>query len=294
MFSKLIGSECSLLVTTYPDAVLWYQSDQIGVHLSQWAANAETLKPPIPARECRYSVSFIGASYGNRSRMIDSLRGEGIDVACFGYGWPEGPVEAERIPEIIRSSQVSLNFSEGSQKGLGEAVGRQIKARVFEVTGSGGCLLTEQTPGLETHFRIGEEILTFEGPQELIASVKLLLADPERRDAIARRGFDRVCREHIYDHRFSNLLGELTRRVANRPRQSIDWPEFESAAGHHTFGVALRMLRSLLVMCASLIWGAQRGPRAARRFVFELSWRLVGARTYTAAGLPGRMFYRES
>jgi hypothetical protein len=28
--------------------------------------------------------------------------------------------------------------------------------------------------------------------------------------------------------------------------------------------------------------------------VFELSWRLVGARTYSADGWPGRMFYKES
>jgi hypothetical protein len=33
---------------------------------------------------------------------------------------------------------------------------------------------------------------------------------------------------------------------------------------------------------------------AARRFVFELSWRFAGARTYSASGWAGRMFYRES
>jgi len=34
--------------------------------------------------------------------------------------------------------------------------------------------------------------------------------------------------------------------------------------------------------------------RAARRLLFEISWRLGGRRTYSAAGLPGRLFYRES
>jgi hypothetical protein len=28
--------------------------------------------------------------------------------------------------------------------------------------------------------------------------------------------------------------------------------------------------------------------------IFELSWRFAGARTYAAAGWPGRMFYKES
>ena len=65
MFSRLIGTEWDLSVTTYPNAVGWYQRDGIGkVYLSQWAANVETLTPPLPATACRYPVSFVGAAYG--------------------------------------------------------------------------------------------------------------------------------------------------------------------------------------------------------------------------------------
>jgi spore maturation protein CgeB len=295
MFSRLIGAEFDLSVTTYPHAVGWYQRDGIGrVFLSQWAANAESLTPPIPAAVCRYPVSFVGAAYGNRMAMVEALRREGIEVACFGHGWPAGPIEAKRICEIVRESKVSLNFSEGSRKGLGTTVDRQIKARVFEVPGYGGCLLTELAPNVDQYFRIGEEILTFEGRDELVDAVKYLLSHPEERDAIARGGFDRVSREHTYDRRFNDLLGELTRRVTQRPRKPIDWQEFEAAASRHTSGPVFRMLRSMLIMCANLIWGAQRGPRAARRIAFELSWRFFGAHTYSAAGWPGRLFYRES
>ena len=295
MFSRLIGTEWDLSVTTYPNAVGWYERDGIGtVYLSQWAANVETLTPPLPAAACRYPVSFVGAAYGNRPAMVDALRCEGIDVACFGHGWPAGPVETKQISEIVRSSQISLNFSEGSQKGLGGAGGRQIKARVFEVPGYGGCLLTEQAPDLERYFHVGEEILTFEGRDELVGAVKNLLARPEKRDAIARRGFERVSKQHTYDRRFDELLGALSRQVAQRPRTSIDWPEFERVARLHRFGPALKILRALIVAYASLLWGKQRGPRAARRIAFELSWRFFGSRTYTAAGWPGRMFYKES
>jgi spore maturation protein CgeB len=73
MFSKLIGSEFDLFVTTYPNVVPRYHRDSIAsVYLSQWAANAETLFSPIPARECRYSVSFVGAAYGHRQTMVES------------------------------------------------------------------------------------------------------------------------------------------------------------------------------------------------------------------------------
>jgi spore maturation protein CgeB len=295
MFSRLIGIEWDLSVTTYPNAVGWYQRDGIDrVCVSQWAANVETLTPPLPAAACRYPVSFVGAAYGNRPAMVEALRREGIDVACFGHGWPDGPIETKRISEIVRASQISLNFSEGSQKGLGGAGGRQIKARVFEVPGYGGCLLTEQAPDLERYFRVGEEILTFEGRDDLIRTVKSLLADSDRRDAIAQRGFERVSREHTYDRRFEDVLGVLSRQVAQRPRAPIGWPEFEAAARRHRMGPALKLFRALTVACASLLWGKKRGPRAARRMLFELSWRFFGARTYAATGWPGRMFYRES
>lgn len=48
------------------------------------------------------------------------------------------------------------------------------------------------------------------------------------------------------------------------------------------------------VILASQFWEPQRAPRAARRIMFELSWRLFGSHTYSAAGWPGRMFYREN
>jgi spore maturation protein CgeB len=294
MFSKLIGSEFDLYATTYPNVLALYRRDGIcSVCLSQWAANSEALVPPIPARECRYPVSFVGAAYGNRSVMVEALRREGIEVACFGQGWPAGPVEAKRISEIVRSSQVSLNFSEGSRGGL-VGTDRQIKARIFEVPGYGGCLLTERAPNLDRYFCIGEEILTFEGCGELTGVVKTLLANPDRRDTIARCGFERVSREHTYDRRFDHLLTEVNRHVSPRPRRSVSWPEFEAAAHRHSCGPGLKAVRAILVRCARLVWGKRRGPRAARRMIFELSWRLAGARTYAAAGWPGRMFYKES
>ncbi len=294
MFSKLIASEFDFFVTTYPQMVDRYCQDGINsAYLSQWAANADTLMSPMPAAACRYPVSFVGAAYGNRRALLERLRHEGIEVACFGHGWPEGPVETKRMGEIIRESQVSLNFSDGAH-GRSDQASRQIKARIFEVPGYGGCLLTEHAPNVDRYFRLEEEILTFEGVGKMVDQVKLLLSCPERRDAIARSGFERVRRDHTYERRFEDLLGELTQRIPDRGHIPIQWDAFETAARCHHLRLGLRVVRSLLVLVASLVWGKHRGPRAARRLVFELSWRLRGAWTYGAAGWPGRMFYRES
>jgi len=295
MFSRLIAREFDLYVTTCPAAMAWYERDRISsAYLSQWAANAQALAAPIPASECRYAVSFIGSAYGNRRALVDSLRRSGIEVACFGHGWPAGPVKAERIPEIVRASRVSLNFSEGSRGSAGGRLERQIKARVFEVPGYGGCLLTESAPSLDRYFRIGKEVVTFDKVDGLTGELRRLLAEPDTRDAIARAGHERVRAEHTYDQRFDALLSTLVDRTPPGVRRPIDWSEFGRLPRRHRPGPALRALRALLVGPARLIWGPGRGPRAARRLLFELSWRLMGARTYEASGWPGRLFYLES
>ncbi|HEX4329443.1 MAG TPA: glycosyltransferase [Burkholderiales bacterium] len=287
-FARLIAADFDLFATTFPDALPWYAADGIGnVFLTQWAASADWLAEPRPARDCRYPVSFIGSAYGSRAERIARLGAAGVVVECFGHGWPNGAVAAERIAQIMRDSMVSLNFSEGSAGGPA-----QIKARVFEVPAAGGMLLTEAAPHLQDYLVPGNEAVLFQDDADLAAQARQLLEDPDRRDAIACAGHARVARQHTYEQRLRALLQRVG-AVASGPRD-IDWPEFERHSRAHIPGPGLRLLRWLLVTPCVLVWGRTRGRRAARRILFELSWRLVGRRTYTAAGWSGRLFYRES
>lgn len=290
-FSRLIAADFDLYATTCPDALAWYARDGItNVHLTQWAASSAWLVSPKSAEECLYPVSFIGSAYGSRPARIAALREAGIKVECFGHGWPNGPVEAERIPQIMHDSVVSLNFSEAGQGG-----GRQIKARVFEVPAAGGMLLTEVTPGLGDYFVPDAEVLQFADDTELIDKIRRLLGDKPWRNALAQAGHMRASRQHTYQNRLSRLLDHLQAAgpVLAGPRP-VDWIEFRSVERQHASGLALKLLRALLVMPCTLMWGRIRGARAARRVLFEVCWRVAGRHTYTSAGWPGRLFYRES
>jgi spore maturation protein CgeB len=111
-FSRFVGRHYHAMTTTYPDCVEKYHRDGIrSVLLTQWAANSEWLQSPKPASECRFPVSFVGQAYGDRAKMIDKIRKTGVDVACFGQGWPSGPIAAGDIPGIMRDSVISLSFS---------------------------------------------------------------------------------------------------------------------------------------------------------------------------------------
>lgn len=305
-FSRLIAPHFDLYATTYVTALEKAHREGLdNFYLTQWAASGKALQEPLPALNCRYSVSFVGSRYGNRVEWINSLRKRGIDVACFGHGWESGSVAAEEIPRIMRNSVISLNFGDSGMvmDGLSVSRSRQIKARIFEVPGCGGFLLTQPADGLDRYYRPGHEIVTFDNLEDLTGKINHYLANPDERDRIARAGHERTRNEHTYEVRFAQFLEAAIRtRKNSRAVGSADaeeaakrgFEDFSVALRRHRSNVWLHLLRKLLTGPCILLWGKQRGPRAARRILFELSWRLCGEPTYTAAGWPGRIFYKES
>lgn len=296
-FSRFVAPEVDLWATTSHLALAAARRDGLqNVRSSQWAASGARTCEPLPAAQCEHDLTFVGSAYGNRSRWIRRLRERGLNVECFGQGWPNGPVDAKRIPEIYRSSRLSLNFGDsGLQwRGLRPYRSRQIKARVFEVPAAGGVLLTETADRLDDYFTCGTEIETFSSEDELVRGAQSLLADPVRRDAMAWAAYRRTLAEHLYEQRFAPLLEECIDAPGRSRLRTIERHDFNHAIRAHRTGAALSGLRAALVWPMQQVWGARRGSRAARRLLFELSWRLCGAATYRASGLPGRLFYRES
>jgi spore maturation protein CgeB len=266
---------------------------------SQWAASSAQLREPVPSSDCAYDVSFVGNLYGNRRAWIEGLRARGVKVTTFGHGSEGGVIAASDIPDVYRKSLISLNFSDsGIQlEGLRLKRSRQIKARVFEVPGAGGLLLSQAADGLADYFRIGDEIDTFNRLDDLAGKISFYLANPDARDRLARAGHRRVVAEHTYDRRFRDLLDYVQRHIAPaRSRQSwqIDRAEMQNLVELHRRTAAIKPLRVVVNTITRLMLGQEKGARGARRIVFEASWRLAGERTFGAAGLPGRLFFRES
>ncbi|MBK5275239.1 MAG: glycosyltransferase [Desulfuromonadales bacterium] len=288
--SRFIGKYYQAMTTTYPDMIQEYHRDGIQhVMLTQWAATSNALLEPLAAKSCRYQLTFIGAAHGDRADRVSKLRSLGLEVTCFGYGWPLGPVSADAIPNIMRDSVISLNFS--NSKGA-----NQIKARTFEVPGAGGFLLTENAPGLDRYYLSGKEIVTYDSLEDLVQKAKYYLSHPCERDAIALAGFQRTVKEHTYEMRLKDVLDftcESHKRLKHIHREH-SVVQFDKVAEKHRVTLPLKLLRFLLVMPCTLIWGEKRGPRAARRLLFEFCWRFTGEKTFSSAGWPGRLFYVES
>lgn len=281
--SRYIARHVDLCVTTYPECLSEYARIGVKAIASGWAIPEPWKGAVLPAAICKYDVTFVGTAQPVRESMVLALRSRGVEVTCFGYGWPTGPVAPEQIPEIFRQSRISLNFSNSSGT-------NQVKARIFEVTGAGGFLLTQAAPGIEKVFELGREVVQFKGIEECTRLIAGYLDNPEGRDSIARAGNDRTLAQYTYVERLKSILTALpvhSARTKGAQRQ------FDEAKQRHTKPVYLRAAAILLIAIGVLLFGKQKGPRFARRLCFELSWRIAGEATYKASSIVGRMFYAQ-
>lgn len=281
--SRFIGRAYHAMTTTYDYIMPKYHAD--GIHevlLTQWAASSDCLAVPLPANKCRYPVTFIGSAHGDRMALVAQLAAHGIEVTCFGYGWPAGPVASEDVPRIMRESVISINFANSK----GE---NQIKARTFEVAGAGGFLLTNPAQGLERFYVPGSEIAIYQDFDDLVSKIRYYLSHPDERDRVAQAGYVRTLRDHLYEQRLAEVV-DFALAAKKRAGAVPPGRTFDQALRSHRLTLALRILRAMLVGVGKVFFGPQRGPRAARRLLFELSWRFAGRQTFTAGGWPGRLF----
>ncbi len=292
-YSRFIAPYYHGVGTTYDYRILDYQRAGIrSAFYTQWAANEQWLQAPKPACECAYQVSFIGTKYGDREKLIQRLHSAGLEVTCFGFGWPNGPVATEQIPQIMLNSVISLNFSTGFRSdGVHD---RQLKARTFEVPGAGGFLLSEYAPSIEQFYRIGSEIDVFDSPDELEQKIRFYLQSPALRDSMANTAHKRTRAEHLYPCRLRELLDFALQKKAGTTHQNAakarSGQNKEVLLKARPLSLGERLYRNVIVYACRLVWGQQRGLQAARRLTFEASVRLLGWRTFTANGSPGRLF----
>ncbi|MFL5908068.1 MAG: glycosyltransferase [Solirubrobacterales bacterium] len=209
-------------ITTDRDSLPKYR--EIGyenVILSQWACNRYAYDWTAP--ELEYEVTFVGQAYGNRPATVERLRAEGFDVRCWGYGWPEGRIGHAEMVRVFGASRINLNLSAAFSpprsiraraaalvnRDRHEPRKSQIKGRTFEVPGSGGFLLTDRVPHLESYLVPGQEVGVFESERELVQQLGWWLDREDERAAVAQAGYRRVRGEHTYDHRFAEIFRRM-------------------------------------------------------------------------------------
>lgn len=233
-FSRKLAPALSLSVTTSSAAEARYRRDGYRVLQSQWGYADKVYGRTAPVEDPDPAIVFVGQPYGRRGKTLDALDGalpNGGRLVRYGHGTPAGRIPVGEMIALFNKSAAAINFSASWQPGFLRGTGpkdaglassiihrqylprrrpTQLKARVFEVTGAGGLLLTEPSEDLEDNFAAGREMVVFRKRSELIDAAREALSDRQWRHAVATAGFERCHREHTMTKRLERVLEVAT------------------------------------------------------------------------------------
>jgi spore maturation protein CgeB len=194
-FSQNYGEGFRWSVTTYP--AIYERMTHQGRLLSSWACNTKQFYPTDSKKTI--DVSFVGQKYGDREEMLS-----GLNVSCYGFGWPNGFIDFKEMAQVLRNSKISINFCRGADGN------KQLKLRPFEICGSKTLCLCEYVEGIENFFELGKEIKIFQTKDELEYLITYYLAHDDEREAIAQAGYERVMKEHKWEDRFEEIFSKIS------------------------------------------------------------------------------------
>jgi spore maturation protein CgeB len=86
--------------------------------------------------------------------------------------------------------------------------------RMFEVTGVGSCLLTDNKKNIKDLFVAGEEVVVYDSPGDCIDKVKWLLENEHERAKIAGMGQKRTLESHTVEKRCKSIIDIINKEFS--------------------------------------------------------------------------------
>ena len=136
-----------------------------------------------------HDIGFCGSLIGNRETwlsLISSKFNLKRDIFVIGND----------MVRALSSYKIAFNIN----------IADDVNFRTFESTAAGSMLLTNYTPNLEKLFKIGEEIVIYRSPEELISLIDHFIKNDNEREKVANFGRLRSENFHSYDVRSKQLL----------------------------------------------------------------------------------------
>jgi spore maturation protein CgeB len=236
-YSRHLAPYFSWVITTYSKAAEWYRKAGFqNVILSQWACNTSLYKPVEIKKDI--DVSFVGQRKSGRTKVIDALRRAGINVQCFGFGWPNGKVSHEEMLKIFGRSKICLNLTDRKSLWDPSVIGRlffrksisrivpdfhfadnlkaylhfpiiHTHARPFELAGCRAFVISGWSEDIGKYYEENKEMVFYKLNVELIEKIKYYLEHDVERERIARAGYDRTIKEHTYEKSFKEIFSKI-------------------------------------------------------------------------------------
>ena len=210
-----------LVLTSFPHYVDRFRALGVGSECFRIGFDTRILEDLGDAPPNRDLV-FVGALNRLRHRRGNSIFNSAarrLPIDFWGYdlrGWPpwsrirrgyRGEAWGLEMYRLVRDARISLN------RHIAEAEGHSNNMRLYEATGVGSLLLTDEGSNLTDLFEPGREVVTYADVGDLVEKTRHYLAHEDERQAIAAAGQARTLRDHTYEVRMRELVEILRRRA---------------------------------------------------------------------------------
>jgi spore maturation protein CgeB len=170
----------------------------------------------------RYDWCFVGQWHARRQQYIEGLAQVSRNFVIYGPRWLKRlwhqpglllkvrgtGIWGEALNRLYNQTRVVINVSVWAKE---EQTGAGVNLRLLEVPACGACLLTDLTSDAsrlltpEVHF-MGASSLS-----EMQARLAELLRDDQKRETIARQGYEAASRVRTYDTLVAQIMEDYRR-----------------------------------------------------------------------------------
>jgi GT2 family glycosyltransferase/spore maturation protein CgeB len=158
----------------------------------------------------RHAIAYVGNSRNVMRKGLADLLPTPHDLAVYGSNWERlidsSLVAAEHVPnrdlhKVYASAAVVLNDHWDDMREHGF-----ISNRIYDVLASGGVVVSDSMQELAA---FGDAVVTYDGPDDLRATLDRLLSDSAERERRAAVGRDLILAGHTFSHRADALLAAV-------------------------------------------------------------------------------------
>ena len=103
------------------------------------------------------------------------------------------------MPVIFRNSTINLNITSKS-------IRSGIPLRIWDILACGGFMITNFQAEIPEYFTPGEDMETYESPEDLVEKCRYYLEHPKRAREIGENGLENIRKHHTYLHRLETIL----------------------------------------------------------------------------------------
>ncbi len=209
-----------IIISSFPHFVERFRNEGICAYYQPLAFDSRILGRLGP-RNPTIDFSFVGGISAHHAQGTQLL----TDVAALSplqvWGYGSGYLASDSLLrarhhgeawgldmfKLLRSSRITLN------RHIDTAEKYANNMRLFEATGTGALLITDNKENLGGLFRIGEEVVVYSTAEECAALVTYYLNHLDEAEAIAKAGQARTLRDHSYDRRMEHTAEIFDRHL---------------------------------------------------------------------------------